>query len=151
MFMQKSVLTILILGFLFIASTASAQFRSVPGAVTDSFKIRYPNAKSVSWRDNVSAFQATFKLDSATYVAKYSSKAEWQSSETKIRQDAIPAAVKDGLSKSKYADWKIGTVTVRYLPGNKTEYVIFVSKSDINRKNLTFSSEGQLLKDSITL
>ena len=69
----------------------------------------------------------------------------------KIKADAIPAAVKDGLGKSKYADWKIGTVTERYLPENKTIYIIFVSKSDINRKNLTFASDGQLLKDNLTL
>ena len=134
-----------------MATAAHAQFRSVPGPVTDSFKIKYPNAKSVSWRDNLGSFQATFMLDSTTYVAKYSSKAEWQSTEKKIKSDAIPAAVKDGLSKSKYADWKVGTVTVRYLPGDKTIYIIFVSKSDINRKNLTFASDGQLLKDNLTL
>ena len=140
------------IGSIFLMVTAAqAQFRSVPGAVTDSFKLRYPNARSVAWRDNVSSFQATFKQDSSTYVAKYSSKAEWQSTEKKIKANAIPAAVKDGLSKSKYADWKVGTVTVRYLPDDKTIYIIFVSKSDINRKNLTFASDGQLLKDNMTL
>ena|SRR5258707_9982945 len=150
--MQKSVLTIIIIsGFFFIGVTADAQFRSVPGQVTDSFKVKYPIAQSVSWRDNVGSFQATFKQDSGTYVAKYSSKGEWQSTETKIKTDAIPAAVKDGLSKSKYADWKVGSVTVRYLPGNKTVYIIFASKSDLSRRNLTFASDGQLLKDSITL
>ena len=33
-----------------IASTTQAQFRKIPGEVTDSFKVRYPNAKSVSWK-----------------------------------------------------------------------------------------------------
>jgi hypothetical protein len=132
-------------------TSAQAQFGSVPGVVTDSFKVKYPNAKTVNWKDNFGSFQATFKLDSNTYVAKYTKKGEWQSTENKIKADAIPAAVKDGLSKSKYADWKIGTVTERVLPGNKTIYVMYVTKGDINRKNLTFSSDGQLLKDSITL
>lgn len=150
--MQKSVLAFFIIcGLFFPGVKADAQFRSVPGVVTDSFKIKYPNAASVSWRDNVGSFQATFKQDSVTYVAKYSSKGEWQSTEAKIKTDAIPAAVKDGLSKSKYADWKVGTVTVRYLPGNKTNYIIFVSKSDLSRRNLTFAGDGQLLKDGITL
>jgi hypothetical protein len=133
------------------ATATQAQFRSVPGIVTDSFKLKYPNAKSVSWKDNMSSFSATFKLDSNTYVAKYGNKGQWESTENKIKADAIPAAVKDGLSKSKYADWKIGTVTERVLPGNKTIFIIVVSKSDINKKNLTFASDGQLLKDSMTL
>lgn len=134
-----------------MATAAHAQFGSVPGVVTDSFKIKYPTAKSVTWRDNIGSFQATFKLDSSTYTARYSKKGEWQSTEKKIQSSAIPAAVKDGLAKSKYADWRVGTVTERYLPGNKTVYIIFVSKSDINRKNLTFASDGQLLKDNMTL
>jgi len=133
------------------AAAANAQFGSVPGVVTDSFKIKYPNAKTVTWRDNIGSFQATFKLDSNTYVAKYSKKGEWQNTDKKIQASGIPAAVKDGLTKSKYADWRVGTVTERQLPGNKTIYIIFVSKSDINRKNLTFASDGQLLKDNLTL
>jgi len=147
--MQK--LMFIIASTFLMATAAHAQFGSVPGVVTDSFKIKYPNAKTVSWRDNISSFQATFKLDSITYVAKYSKKGEWQNTENKIQASAIPAAVKDGLSKSKYADWRVGTVTARQLPGNKTIYIIFVSKSDINRKNLTFASDGQLLKDNVTL
>jgi hypothetical protein len=150
--MKKLAFTLCFISGLFlIASTAHAQFRKIPGVVTDSFKVKYPSAKSVSWKDNVGSFQATFTLDNDKYVAKYSSKGEWQQSEKKITQDAIPAAVKDGLSKSKYADWKIGTVTHRYLPGERVEYTIFVSKGDLSRRNLTFSSEGQLLKDAITL
>jgi len=150
--MRVSKKLIFFIASIFLMATAAhAQFGSVPGAVTDSFKVKYPNAKSVTWRDNIGSFQATFKLDSSSYVAKYSKKGEWQSTEIKIKSDAIPAAVKDGLTKSKYADWKVGTVTERYLPGNKTIYIIFVSKSDINRKNLTFASDGQLLKDNLTL
>ena len=141
----------LIATFIVMTATAQAQFGSVPGVVTDSFKLKYPNAKSVTWRDNIGTFGATFKLDSTTYTAKYNKKGEWQSTEKKISTSAIPAAVKDGLSKSKYADWRVGTVTERQLPGNKTIYIVFVSKSDINRKNLTFASDGQLLKDNLTL
>ena len=154
---KKSVMNVskkvvfFICGLFFIASTTHAQFRQIPGVVTDSFKVKYPNAKSVSWKDNVTSFQATFTLDNEKYQAKYNSKGEWQQAEKKIKQEDIPAAVKDGLSKSKYAEWKVGTVTQRYLPGDKVEYTIFVSKSDLSRRNLTFSSAGQLLKDAITI
>jgi hypothetical protein len=144
-------LTFFICGLLFIASAAHAQFRQIPGVVTDSFKVKYPDAKAVSWKDNVSSFQATFTLNNEKYQARYNSKGEWQQAEKKIKQEDLPAAVKDGLSKSKYADWKVGTVTQRYLPGDKVEYTIFVSKSDITRRNLTFNSTGQLLKDAITI
>jgi len=148
---MKKKLAFFICSVFLIASTAHAQFRKIPGVVTDSFKVKYPNAKSVSWKDNVTSFQATFSLDSDTYEARYNSKGVWQQSEKKIKEADIPAAVKDGLSKSKYADWKLGTLIHRDLPGNKVEYTISVSNGTLSKRNLTFSSEGQLKKDAITL
>jgi hypothetical protein len=61
--------------------------------------------------------------------------------------------VKDGLSKSKYAsaEWEIRVVTTMYLPGGVVQYNIQVAKSDLVKKNLLFSNEGQLLKDNNTL
>ena len=134
-----------------IVTASQAQFRKIPGEVTDSFKVKYPTATAVSWKDNVTSFQATFTLNSEKYTAKYNSKGEWQQAEKKIKQEEIPAEVKDGLSKSKYAEWKIGTVTKRFLPGDKVEYIIFVSKSDLSKRNLTFNSGGQLTRDAITI
>ncbi len=58
----------------------------------------------------------------------------------------------DGLSKSKYAvDWKVGTVFERSLPGNVTQYRLEIAKSDLQKRDLLFSSVGQLLKDGSTL
>lgn len=149
--MKKLLSFILIGGLLFTTATVQAQFRSIPGVVTDSFKVRYPAATAVSWEDKISSFQATFTLNNEKYQAKYKTDGGWISSDKKIKQDVLPAAVKDGLSKSKYADWKVGTITQRYFPGDSVNYIIFVAKSDLNRKNLTFSTSGQLLKDNTTL
>jgi len=151
-FMKKMLYSLLISGFLFMTGNAHAQFRSIPGIVTDSFKVKYPDAKTVTWSDNLSSFQASFTLNNEKYTAKYSSKGEWLSSQKTITQENLPATVKDGFSKSKYAgDWKVYTVTVRYLPNNLTNYLLRIGKGDISRKNLLFSSDGQLLKDGTTL
>ena len=151
--MKKTLFVLLTFGAFFVANHASAQFRSLPGVVTDSFKIRYPAATSVAWSDKVSAFQATFTLNNEKYTARYSKDGQWQGSTKKIAKDAIPAPVKDGLSKSKYAgaEWEIREVTVKYLPGNVTQYQIQVAKNDVQKKNLLFSNDGQLLKDNNTL
>lgn len=151
--MKKTLFVLLSFVALFATSSASAQFRSLPGVVTDSFKIRYPTATDVSWSDKVSAFRATFMLGKDRVVAMFSKDGQWQGSTQMIFKDAIPAAVKDGLSKSKYAgsEWELKTVTVKYLPGEATQYILLVQKSDIQKKNLTFNSDGRLLKDSNTL
>jgi len=151
--MKKSLFFLLLTGaVLFSSGNVEAQFRSIPGPVTDSFKLKYSAAKSVTWSDDITAFKAVFILDNEKYTARYSKKGEWQSSQKKIDFEKVPSTVKDGLSKSKYTgDWKIGAVTVRYLPGEVTQYNIVVYKNDIQRKNLLFSSAGQLLKDNATL
>ena len=150
--MKKPFYYLLITTFFFVTGHVDAQFRSIPGIVTDSFKVRYPTAQTVSWSDNLSSFQATFTLDNEKYTAKYSSKGEWLSSQKSIKEGDLPPAVKDGYSKSKYSgDWNIFTVTVRYLPKDITQYVLRIGKGDLQRKNLLFSSEGQLLKDGTTL
>lgn len=138
-------------GLLLTVVSANAQFRRIPGVVTDSLKAKYPNAKSVTWEDKLTSFQASFTLDSSKYEAKFKSKGEWISSQRKVTQDQIPVSVKDGLSKSKYADWKVVKVTILYLPGNITQYAISVSKSDFQKKNLLFGDTGQLLKDNFAL
>jgi hypothetical protein len=151
--MKRSLYLLFVFGSLLTAGRVSAQFRSIPGVVTDSFKIRYPNAANVNWSDKVSNFQASFTLDKDKFVAKYDSKGVWLGSSKRVTKDEIPAAVKDGLAKSKYAgsEWAIKAVVVYYNPGNITQYGIQVSKSDLQKKNLLFSSEGQLLKDNSTL
>ncbi len=151
--MKKTLYLLITLAGFFVTMGAQAQFRPIPGVVTDSFKIRYPNATSVTWSDKVSAFQAVFMIGTEKCISRYTKDGQWQSTTKKITKDAIPPQVKDGLSKSKYAssEWEIRDVTVRYEPGISTEYVIQVAKSDIQKYNLTFNNEGQLLKDNKTL
>ena len=151
--MKKTFFVLLSFVALFSVNNAQAQFRSLPGAVTDSFKVKYPSAKDVSWSDKVSAFQAIFTLGTEKVTARFSKDGQWQGSTKYIPKDQIPAAVKDGLSKSKYAgsEWEIKQVKVQDLPGEATQYIILVQKSDIQKKNLTFNSDGRLMKDSNTL
>lgn len=151
--MKKSLYLLLVVGCLMTAGRVDAQFRSIPAIVTDSFKVKYPTAANVSWSDKVSNFQASFMIGKNRMVAKFDSKGVWQQTWQKITTDQIPAPVKDGLSKSKYAnaEWVIKSVTEYFNPGNVTQYGLLVQKSSLEKKNLLFSSDGQLLKDSNTL
>lgn len=152
-FMKRTFFVLLSFVALLATTSAHAQFRSLPAAVTDSFKVKYPTAKEVTWTDKVTGFRATFMQDKNRMVALFSKDGQWQGTTTSIFKDQIPAAVKDGLSKSKYAgaEWELKTATVKYLPGEATQYILLVQKSDIQKKNLTFNSDGRLLKDSNTL
>ncbi|HTE25208.1 PepSY-like domain-containing protein [Flavitalea sp.] len=133
------------------AATTQAQIRKIPATVTDSFKEKYPDATGVEWRDKVSVFSAVFSKDGVSYEAKYNSKGEWLNTENEVAVDNLPSAVKEGFEKSKYAEWEIEKIHQIQLPEDNTQYRLLVGKTDLQKKNLLYSSKGRLLKDKITL
>jgi putative PepSY-like beta-lactamase-inhibitor len=130
---------------------ADAQLRKIPAAVTDAFAQRYPHAAKVEWKDKLQYFEASFELNGAEISADFSSKGEWQSSERTMDFDDLPNEIKDGFSKSKYADWNKNAVSEVQELGKPLQYKITISKSDLQKKNLFFDANGKLLKDNITL
>ena len=134
-----------------LTNNVLAQVRKIPAAVTDAFKAKYPNASGVEWKDKLSGFVAAFDNNGGHYDARFSNKGAWENTEQSIAESDLPTAVKDGHAKSKYAEWTIEKSTKIDLPGEKVQYRVQVKKSDLQKKNLLFSSEGRLLKDNITL
>ena len=152
--MKKITFICLLLGgMLMMHAPVQAQLRTLPSAVTDTFKFKYPNAKQVSWSDKIGYWQATFYDGPDELTAKFKSNGEWQSSMKKIPQTGLPAEVADGFEKSLYNDneWRVSTVQVLYLPGNITQYAVLVEKSSIQKKNLLFNSKGRLIKENAAL
>lgn len=131
--------------------SSQAQIRKIPAEVTDSFSEKYPDATGVEWKDRLTGFSASFTLDNINYLASFSNKGEWENTEHEIEQENLPAAVKDGLEKSKYADWEVIKTDLIELPNDEIQYRITVGKGDIKKRNLTFNSKGRLLKDKLTL
>jgi putative PepSY-like beta-lactamase-inhibitor len=146
---------LLVLSFLTLICTSAvpafAQFRKVPAEVTEALKSKYPDANNVSWKDKISVFVASFDMDNEKYEARFDEKGAWKSTTKEISKDALPGEVKDGWEKSKYADWDLNAVYSIELPDDVMQYRLQVSKSDIQKKNLLFNSDGKLLRDNITL
>lgn len=142
-----------LLVLIMVAASLSSfgQIRKIPAAVTETFKQKYPNASNVEWKDKLTLFAVDFEQDGKKYEARFSNKGVWQQSETEIAESDLPAEVKEGLDKSKYADWERTGFYRLLLPETQTQYRITVKKSDIQKKNLLFGSNGRLLKDNITL
>lgn len=151
--MKKITLTLIATLFLTAFYTAAfAQVRKIPAVVTEAFKDKYPDASNVEWKDKLSGFVAVYEDDGVKYEARFSNKGIWENTENKVENDDLPEAVNEGFDKSKYADeWTIETIYRIELPGEKIQYRLQVSKSDLQKKNLLFNSEGRLLKDRITL
>ena len=129
-------------------NSANAQFRKIPAEVTDSFKAKYENASGVSWKDKITSFQAEFKQGDKEMRATYSSTGDWLKTETKHSYESLPADVKDGFKKSKFADLPVVDVLQVEEKDKETQYRIVVKKNDIAKRSLVFSKTGQLISDS---
>ncbi|HXB43014.1 MAG TPA: PepSY-like domain-containing protein, partial [Puia sp.] len=115
--MKKNAVTSLILMLLiFGAITTYAQIRKIPAEVTEALKVKYPDAENVSWKDKLSVFAASFEMNNEKYEARFTDKGEWKSTEKEITENDLPDQVKDGLEKSKYADWEMKYVYFIELP-----------------------------------
>ncbi|WP_255155297.1 PepSY-like domain-containing protein [Ferruginibacter sp. HRS2-29] len=149
---MKKLIYVLTAALVFGATTsADAQIRKIPAAVTDAFTAKFPEAKSVEWSDKITGFEATFEANSHKQQATFNKKGTWKKTEVTLSTEEIPAAVKDGLAKSKYNDWEDRTYVLVTEDNGKEMYRVYVKKSDLQKKYLYFSKEGVLLKDSITL
>ncbi len=133
-----------------IAYEGKAQLINVPQVVKESFDKKYPAAKEVDWTNNIGSPEVKFKFNDESSHAKFSQKGDWQWTQVAISEDKLPAEVKDGFSKSKFADWSIKQVARIERP-EKSEYQLTISKGSLNSKNLLFSSQGRLLKQNYTL
>lgn len=131
-----------------IASLAtSAQVRNIPATVTEAFKQSFPSATNVSWKDKLTNFEARFKMDNRNYTASFNKDGELKRTEKTLSFDELPAGVKTGFEKSKYATWKKGSVTEVEEHDDGLRYRIFVEKNKVQKKFIYFNSEGQLVKE----
>ena len=147
--MKKMFVLFLLTATLFTSTTLQAQIRKVPAEVTDAFKTKFPDAASVEWKDNLSSFQASFKLKDDEWTADFSSDGTWKESTKKITFESLPAEVKEGFNKSKFSDWSPGSVTYIEKSDNSILYRIYAEKSSLVQKRfLYFNKQGHLEKEA---
>jgi hypothetical protein len=134
-----------------VSITTNAQFRKIPAEVTDSFRVRFAGASHVAWKDKVTSFQAEFTQGGDLVKSNFSSKGEWLRTEKKYDFTKVSKEIKDGFSKSKYADWSVKEVNEIDDAKEGKRVRITVRKGDMAKRYLYFSPSGQLLSDSMTI
>ncbi len=131
--------------------SASAQIRKIPKIVEDNFHNQYKSAENVEFKDHLIRVDVTFEMDGEQLLASYSNKGIWKETQKEWDYEKLSQEIKDGFSKSKYADREVDETKVLYLPGGVTQYRLRARKSDIEKKYLFFTTEGRLIREAITL
>jgi hypothetical protein len=135
-----------------ILQVAVAQLGKIPSEVTTGFAAKYPTAKDVQWKNNLSDYTVKFTSANSTKCkASFNGKGEWQSTEEELDSTKLPAPVKDGLSKSKYADRELKETMKIEKKSGDVQYRLLMKKNDVEKKYVYFNKEGKLVKESMTL
>ncbi|MEP6712616.1 MAG: PepSY-like domain-containing protein [Ferruginibacter sp.] len=149
---MKKIFAVLIACFILLAGSYSyGQIRKIPAAVTDSLGAMYPSAKSIEWGDRITVFEATFEMNDHKYQASFNADGNWKRTEIFLNEDELPAAVKDGLEKSKFSDWEIKSYVEVNESDGSHQYRLFAKKNEVQKKYLYFNTDGRLTRDAITL
>jgi Putative beta-lactamase-inhibitor-like, PepSY-like len=148
--MKKAHLLLLALAMGF-SNIGFAQIREIPKVVEETFTNQYKGATNVDYKDQLVRVDVSFQLDGENMVASYTNKGAWRNTEKEWTYDKLPEAVKDGFTKSKYADREVEETIVIYLPGGAEQYRLKVKKNGVEKKYVWFNVKGRLLREGITL
>jgi hypothetical protein len=135
---------------LLLSGIAFSQLREIPRAVEETFANQYRGASNIEFKDQLSRVDVHFELDGEKMIASYTNKGLWKETQKELSYDSLPAEVRDGLEKSKFADREIEDVIVLYLPGGVEQYRLKARKNDVEKKYLYFNPKGRLLRESVT-
>ena len=128
-----------------------SQIREIPKAVEETFANQYKGASNIEFKDQLISVDVHFELEGAKMIASYSNKGLWKETQKEVDFDMLPADVKDGFEKSKFAGREVEDVMVLYLPGGTEQFRLKARKNDVEKKYLYFNPKGRLLRESVTL
>ena len=118
----------------------------IPQKITNAFHIKYGAATSVKWKNNVINYTVTFNLMNAKFHATFDKKGEWLQSTKTLPINELPEVVKKSFGKTKYVGWNIVSSFEEYLPREQPKYHVRAAKGSMQRKNLVFDSQGNLVQ-----
>ncbi len=115
----------------------------------------YPDAQNVSWESRGLYVVADFTqvVSRATVAVEYSAwfdnGGSWYMTESDMRYDDLPAAVKSAFEASEYAQWRIDDVDCLEREGMETIYVIEIEGVENGQEkeyDLYYTADGVLSK-----
>jgi len=112
-------------------------------AVKATFKSMFPKAIFVDWEMEAGYVNAEFTHDGTRKDAWFETNGSWLMTETDIRSSDIPAAIKNALNQSEYADWRIDDADYLEFADADPMYVLDMEKGE-NEVDLYFAADGTL-------
>jgi len=115
--------------------------KDVPTVVKSSFQKQYPHAKEIKWEKENGNYEAEFEIKETDYSVLMNSLGNILETEIEISIDALPANVKEYISKN-YAGQKIKEAAKITDAKDEITY-----EAEIKGMDLLFDSSGKFIKE----
>ena len=148
---MKCFRLLVVISMALLTAQAQAQVTSIPEQAKENFFKQYPDAKNVKWGNDLINVNVRFEQDSNRMNAEYNNKGIWKRTLKDWSYDKLTEDVKQGFTKSKYANKQVLDVKVLYLPGYVIQYRIKVEKNNVENKFLFFNTEGRLIRTTVAI
>ena len=117
---------------------------TAPAAVSTAFKKDFPAATKSSWGMEDGNYEAEFKNKGAEQSAVYDQSGHRLETETEIKTDALPQAIRDYLKKN-YAAYKLNEASEIVDDKGVVTYEAEIGKGK-EKMDLIFDASGNFLK-----
>lgn len=117
----------------------------VPTPIVENFKKMFPKAADVEWDKFPDFFEVDFTDGGLEKEAIFGMDGTWMITERTVPHNKLPQAIKDGLAKSKYKDFKIRESAEVEMPGLTEAYGVDVVKGK-EEYALYFDKTGTIIK-----
>lgn len=132
---------------LLVGTTLMSCAQSTPAKVTEAFKAKFPNAKSVEWEiENDTEWEAEFKLNGIEYSANFGTDGTWKETEHEIKVNELPESVKNTLAK-EFSEYEIEEAEMVETP-DFNGYEVEIEKGE-ETMEVVFDKSGKVIKKKI--
>ena len=118
---------------------------SVPQAISQALKTKYPAATHIEWKQKGAYYVADCRMDGKEMDVWYNTQAEWQLTETELLWENLPGAVQTTFNNSEYATWQREDIDMLEYPLQPLQFVIEVEKGNMEYQ-LFYSEDGNLME-----
>lgn len=139
--MKKIVFLLAAVASVSFANAQKIQEKDVPAPVKAGLQKQFPNAQNIKWEKEKGNYEAGFKVKQADYSVLVGASGNIMETEAPIANDALPASVKEYVSKH-YPDKKIKEAAkITDAKG------VLTYEAEVNGKDLIFDDSGKFLKE----
>ena len=128
-----------------MASCNNKQSYRPDAKIVNAFNTKYPKASKIEWKEKKGYYVAKFYDNNTETEAWFDNAGKWVMTESDIRYNALPQAIRNDFERSMSKNWKRDDIDKIERAGMQPVYVIEIEKEGQDT-DLYYNENGNLVK-----